>query len=73
MAHTSKSNQSNDWYRNVFKRRLKVSRDDAIDQTGKTTVVSVTMLITKTVYEGFGGRWLILLKGIDLTGLLGRT
>ena len=35
-----------DWYRNVFKRRPKVSRDDAIDQTGKTTAISVTMLIT---------------------------
>ena len=56
---TLKSNQSNDdWYRNVFKRRPKVSRDDAIDQTGKTTAISVTMLITiaKTVSDGFGGR-----------------
>ena len=46
------------WYRNVFKRRPKVSRDDAIDQTGKTTAISVTMLITiaKTVSDGFGGR-----------------
>ena len=55
---TLKSNQSNnDWYRNVFKRRPKVSRDDAIDQTGKTTAISVTMLITiaKTVSDGFGG------------------
>ena len=58
---TLKSNQSNDdWYRNVFKRRPKVSRDDAIDQTGKTTAISVTMLIrptiAKTVSDGFGGR-----------------
>ena len=56
---TLKSSQSNDdWYRNVFKRRLKVSRDDAIDQTGKTTAISVTMLITitKTVSDRFGGR-----------------
>ena len=56
---TLKSNQSyDDWYRNVFKRRPKVSRDDAIDQTGKTTAISVTMLITiaKTVSGGFGGR-----------------
>ena len=55
---TLKSNQSNDdWYRNVFDRRPKVSRDDAIDQTGKTTAISVTMLntITKTVSDGFGG------------------
>ena len=62
MADASKSNQSNDdWNRNVFRRRPKVSRDDARDQTGKTTAISVTMLITKTVYEGFGGRWLLLL------------
>ena len=56
---TLKSNQSNDdWYRNVFKRRPKVSRDDAIDHTGKTTAISVTMLITitKTVSDRFGGR-----------------
>ena len=56
---TLKSNQSNDdWHRNVFERRPKVSRDDAIDQTGKTTAISVTMLIItipKTVSDGFGG------------------
>ena len=56
---TLKSSQSNDdSYRNVFKRRPKVSKDDAIDQTGKTTAISVTMLITiaKTVSDRFGGR-----------------
>ena len=42
----------------VVRRSAKVSRDDAIDQTGKTTAISVTMLITiaKTVPGGFGGR-----------------
>ena len=61
---TLKSNQSNDdWYRNVFKRRPKVSRDDVIDQTGKTTAISVTMLITiaKTVSDGLEEDWLLLL------------
>ena len=56
---TLKSNQSNDdWYRNILKRRPKVSRDDAIDQTAKTTAISVTMLITiaETVFDGFRGR-----------------
>ena len=61
---TLKSNQSNDdWYRNVFKRRPKVSRYDAIDQTGRTTAISVTMLITiaEQFLMGLEEDWLLLL------------
>ena len=62
---TLKSNQSNDdWYKNIYKRRSKVSRDDAIDQTDKTTAISVTMLITifkKQFLMGLEEDWLLLL------------